>query len=75
MRNCVFVLTILVGLLGLVTASMACPDCKEALFDPHQIQQKLSTARGYAISIGMFLSVPAGLVGGLTMLILRSRRR
>ena len=52
----------------------ACPDCKEALFDPSQLQQKRSTAQGYAISIGMFLTVPAGLVGGLVTLVLKSRR-
>ena len=68
-------LALLVPALLIPAMVWACPDCKEALFDPSQLQHKLSTARGYAISIGMFLSVPAGLVGGLTMLILKSRRR
>ena len=53
----------------------ACPFCKEALFDPGQLQQKLSTARGYAMSIALFLSVPAVLVGGVAALIVRASRR
>ena len=55
----------------------ACPGCKEALFDPGQLQQKLSTARGYAWSIGLMLAVPLGLIGGVSALVARasSRRR
>jgi hypothetical protein len=54
---------------------MACPGCKEALFDPGELQQKLSTAKGYAMSIGLLLAMPIGLIGGLTLLILRAHRR
>ena len=53
----------------------ACPGCKEALFDPGQLGQKLSTARGYAISIGLLLAVPFTLVAGMTALIVRAARR
>jgi hypothetical protein len=53
----------------------ACPLCKEALFDPGQLQQKLSTAKGYAMSIALLLSIPAALVGGVAALILRAHRR
>ncbi|MDP3703448.1 MAG: hypothetical protein Q8R78_03585 [Candidatus Omnitrophota bacterium] len=53
----------------------ACPTCKEALFDPGQLQQTLATAKGYAMSIVLFLSVPALLIGGVTLLIVRSHRR
>ena len=53
----------------------ACPGCKEALFDPGQLAQKLSTARGYAISIGLLLAVPFTLVAGMTALIVRAARR
>ena len=62
-------------LVGLPTAVMACPGCKEALFDPGQLQQKLSTAKGYALSIGLLLAVPFGLVAGLTTLIIRAHHR
>ena len=53
----------------------ACPGCKEALFDPGQLQQKLATARGYALSIGLLLAVPFGLVAGVAALIVRATRR
>ena len=53
----------------------ACPACKEALFDPSQLHQKLSAAKGYALSIGLLLSVPSALVGGITLLVVRASRR
>ena len=53
----------------------ACPACKELLFDPGQIHQKLSLAKGYAVSIVLMLAMPLGLVGGLTALIVRAQRR
>ena len=56
-------------------AVWACPGCKEALFDPGQLSQKLSTARGYALSIGLLLAVPVGLVGGIAALIILAQRR
>ncbi len=52
----------------------ACPGCKEALFDPAQLQQKLSTAKGYALSIGVLLSVPLVLLGGIVTMVVRARR-
>jgi len=57
------------------TVAEACPGCKEALFDPSQLPQRLSTARGYALSIGLLLVVPAGLVGGIALRIAQTRRR
>ena len=57
------------------TLTRACPGCKEALFDPGQLQQKLSTAKGYALSIALLLSVPLALIGGITALIIRARHR
>ena len=53
----------------------ACPACKEALFDPSQLHQKLSAAKGYALSIMLLLLVPSVLVGGITLLIVRASRR
>ena len=53
----------------------ACPACKESLFDPSQLHQKLSAAKGYALSIGLLLSVPSALVGGIALLIVRAARR
>ena len=53
----------------------ACPGCKEALFDPGELPQKLATARGYALSIGLLLLVPFGLVGGLAALVGLAQRR
>ena len=49
----------------------ACPACKEALFDPGQLHQKLSAAQGYALSIIVLLSVPALLIAGVTALMVR----
>ena len=54
---------------------MACPLCKEALFDPGQLHQRLATARGYALSIGLMLLVPLGLIAGLAVWIVRATRR
>jgi len=53
----------------------ACPLCKEALFDPSQLHQRISTAKGYALSIGLLLLVPTGLIAGVAMSIIRSARR
>ena len=70
----------LVLLLLLVTMvapaiAMACPGCKESLFDPAQLPQRLATARGYALSIGLMLAMPLGLVVGVALLILRAQHR
>ena len=59
----------------LPTIADACPGCKEALFDPAQLQQKLATAKGYAWSIGLFLSMPCVLIGSIVTLIVRARGR
>ncbi|MBI4004364.1 MAG: hypothetical protein HY353_05015 [Candidatus Omnitrophica bacterium] len=69
-------LLLLAGFFLLVssTVAWACPACKEALFDPSQLRQTLATAKGYAMSIGLLLSVPAILVGGVAALILRAAR-
>ena len=56
-------------------AAIACPGCKEALIDPSTLSQRLGAARGYALSIGILLSVPVALIGGVTALIVRSARR
>jgi len=55
--------------------ALACPLCKEALFDPSQLHQRISTAKGYALSIGLLLLVPTGLIAGVAMSIIRSARR
>lgn len=55
--------------------AMACPMCKEALFDPAQLPQRLSTARGYAASIALMLGMPLLLIGGVVALIVRAQRR
>ena len=69
-----FVLLTMLFLVGLPAIVMACPACKEALFDPSQLHQKLSAAKGYALSIGLLLSVPSALVIGITWLIVRAAR-
>ena len=58
----------------LPTIAVACPLCKEALTDPGQLPQRLATAKAYAVSIGVLLTVPAALIGGISMLILRRSR-
>lgn len=63
------------SLLALAPLAWACPGCKEALFDPRELPQRLSTARGYALSIGLLLAVPALAVGGITLAIVRTLRR
>ena len=55
--------------------AMACPLCKEALFEAGHIQQRLSMARGYALSIGVLLLVPFGLIAGVTAAVVRAARR
>jgi len=70
-------LLMLIGFFLLVssTVAWACPFCKEALFDPSQLKQTLATAKGYAMSIILLLSVPAALIGGTAALIVRAHRR
>lgn len=58
-----------------VAAAWACPTCKEALFEPEQLAQKLSTAKGYALSIALLLTMPAVLVSGVAMLVVRAHRQ
>ena len=53
----------------------ACPGCKEALFEPGKLSQNLATARGYALSIALLLGVPAALLGTITLLVVRARRK
>ena len=67
--------TAVVLLLAVSSEVSACPLCKEALFDPGQMHQRLATAKGYALSIALLLSVPAALVAGVTTLIVRAHRR
>jgi len=55
--------------------AQACPGCKEALFDPGQLAEKITTAKGYAFSIGVLLMVPFILTTVLTLLIARSIRK
>lgn len=61
--------------LGWAASVYACPGCKEALFDPGQLQQKLSMAKGYAWTIGLLLSVPFALIGGVTAMVVRAARQ
>ena len=68
-----FVLLVMVLLLAHPLAN-ACPACKDALFDPGQLHQRLSAARGYAVSIILLLSVPLILVSSVVALIVRTQR-
>ena len=70
-------LLMLAGLFFFVSSGIAwaCPLCKEILTDPGQVVQKLSLAKGYAVSILLLLGVPALLIGGVTLLVVRSHRR
>ena len=73
--HAVLLLTIILSILFFPVAAIACPACKEALFDPGQLHQKLSTAKGYALSIMLMLSVPVILIGGIATSIIRTQRR
>ncbi len=75
MRQYRFVLLLMACFCIAGAAAQACPLCKEALFDPSQLHQRISTAKGYALSIGLLLLVPTGLIAGVAMSILRSTRR
>lgn len=55
--------------------AIACPGCKEALFDPGQLAEKIATAKGYAWSIGTLLSVPFLLVATVALLVVRNTRK
>ena len=59
---------------GLVEVASACPGCKDALVEPGQLGQRLGAARGYALSIGLLLMVPALLIGGITVMVVRGHR-
>ena len=74
-RRGLLVALLFLMLLSLPAVVRACPGCKESLFDPGQMQQKRSTAKGYALSIGLLLAMPAGLIGGVTTLVVRAHRR
>ncbi len=72
-RDIRFALAVL-GLCALWHASAsACPGCKEALFDPQELPQRLGAARGYAASIALLLLMPVGLIGGIAALVWRAR--
>ena len=58
-----------------LTAVEACPMCKDSLFDPGQLAGKISTAKGYALSIGLLLLVPFVLIASVTALVIRASRR
>jgi len=73
-RAALFLAALLLAL-SLPSIANACPGCKEALFDPGQLQQKLAMAKGYALSIGLLLAVPFGLVAAGVLLVSASRRR
>ena len=66
-----------IGLLLLVggPAALACPTCKETLFDAGTLPQRRAAAKGYALSIGLLLGMPLALVGGGSALIVRAQRR
>lgn len=62
-------------LLAISSVAWACPGCKEALFDPGGLPQRLATAKGYALSIALMLSVPLLLVATLATAVVRAQRR
>jgi len=61
-------------LLSQATA-LACPLCKEALFDPGQAEATSRLAKGYTVSIATLLSIPLVLVGGIAIRVVRASRR
>ncbi|MBI2174301.1 MAG: hypothetical protein HYU33_03815 [Candidatus Omnitrophica bacterium] len=56
-------------------SALACPGCKEALIEPGELPQRLATAKGYALSIGLFLTVPVLLVSAVAIGVFRATRR
>lgn len=66
---------VLTILLTLPSIGIACPGCKEALFDAGTLPQKLAAAKGYALSIGLMLAMPLLLIGSVGVLIVRAHRR
>ena len=69
------IISIIAIVWALTPTVMACPLCKEALFDPAQAKQAVKTAKGYALSIGVMLATPALLFGGITAMVVRAQRR
>ena len=53
----------------------ACPGCSEALFDPAQGAARVGSLRGYLVSIIVLLGVPALMIGGVTLAVVRASRR
>ena len=53
----------------------ACPGCSEALFDPAQGAARVGSLRGYLVSIIVLLGVPALMIGGVTLAVMRASRR
>lgn len=64
----------LLAILILPLMASACPGCKDALIEPGQLPQRLATARGFALSIGLMLLVPAALVASGIFFIARASR-
>ena len=69
-----FIMVLGFALFGPSTAAEACPSCKDMLVDPEQLAQRLGMARGFAWSIGLLIGMPALLVGGLTVRLIRAHR-
>ena len=53
----------------------ACPGCSEALFDPAQGAARVGTLRGYLVSIVVLLGVPALMIGGVALAVMRASQR
>lgn len=62
-------------LLTSAAVTSACPGCKDALIEPKEAPRRFATARGYAASIGLMLAVPATLVGGTTVALMRASKK
>lgn len=62
-------------LVSCLASAVACPGCKEALFEPGKLSQNLATARGYALSIALLLGIPVVLMGTIAVMLVRARRK
>ena len=56
------------------TAALACPACKDAVFDSSQAQQTTQRAKGFAVSIALMLGMPALLIGGVATSVVLAHR-
>ena len=72
-RRALLVLTVILAVVAMAGACVACPNCKDSLAG--QSGETMNVARGYALSILIMLGMPFTLAGSFGLYVWREMRR